>query len=159
MKLYEIAQNYLTVLEMEDELDQEVLFDTLSAIQDSLEVKAENIAKLVRSFDIQAKQIKEEEERLMARRKSLENQSSYLKKYLFEQMERTGIGKIKSPLFTISTQANPPGVDVINSKEIPGLYWNQPEPVLDKKKILQLLKTGEVIPGVEIRQSKGLRIR
>lgn len=159
MKLYEFTQNYLQLLEKADEIDQDVLIDTIAAIKESVEEKAENIAKLVRTFEADVKTIKTEEERLAAKRKTLENQVSYLKKYLHEQLEAMGIEKIKRPLFTIAIQANPPGVDVIDPDEIPGEFWNQPEPVLDKKRILLFLKSGEIIPGATIKQSRGLRIR
>jgi Siphovirus Gp157 len=159
MKLYEFTQNYLQLIERAEEIDEDVLIDTIDSIKESVEEKAENIAKLIRSFEADAKTIKAEEERLAAKRKTIENQIAYLKKYLFEQLETMGIEKIKRPFFTISLQANPPGVDVINSGEIPAEYWNFPDPVLDKKKILSLLKIGEIIPGAAIRKSKGLRIR
>jgi hypothetical protein len=159
MKLYEFTQNYLQLIERADEIDEDVLIDTIAAIKESLEDKAENIAKLVRSFEADTKTIKAEEERLKAKRKTLENQVVYLKKYLFEQLDAIGIEKIKRPLFTISIQANPPGVDVINSGEIPAEYWIFPDPVLDKKNLLLFLKTGETVPGATIKKSRGLRIR
>lgn len=159
MKLYEYTQDYLNLLEIADDVDPDVLLDTLQAIQESLEDKAENVAKLVRSFEADAKTIKAEEERLAAKRKTLEGQVVYLKKYLFEQLDATGIQKIKRPLFTISIQANPPGVDVIDESLIPADYWVPLGAKLDKTKILQQLKSGETVDGCEIKQTKGLRIR
>jgi hypothetical protein len=159
MKLYEYTLDYLHLIEKAEELDQDVLIDTIAAIRESAEEKAENIAKLVRSFEADAKTIKAEEERLAAKRKTLENQITYLKKYLFDQLETMGISKIKRPLFTISIQANPPGVDVIDLEKIPSDFWTVQAPVLDKKKILSLLKTGNDVPGAALRISKGLRIR
>lgn len=159
MKLYEFTQNYLQLIERADEIDEDVLIDTIASIKESLQDKAENIAKLVRSFEADTKTIKAEEERLKAKRKTLENQIAYLKQYLFDQLEIMGIEKIKRPLFTISIQANPPGVDVINSGEIPAEFWNFPDPVLDKKNLLLFLKTGETVPGAAIKKSRGLRIR
>jgi hypothetical protein len=159
MKLYEYTQDYLHLLEISEELDSDVLIDTIESITESVEEKAENIAKIIRTFEAETKILKEEEERLAAKRKTHENKVLYLKKYLFEQLEAMGIHKIKRPLFTISIQANPPGVDVINPDEIPVHLWNYPEPVLNKKKILSLLKEGDEIPGVAMRTSKGLRIR
>jgi replicative superfamily II helicase len=159
MKLYEYTQDYLNLLEMSEELDEDVLIDTLESITESVEEKAENIAKIIRTFEAEGKILKAEEERLAAKRKTMENKISYLKKYLFDQLEMMGIKRIKRPLFTISIQANPPSVDVIDSEAIPIHLWNQPEPVLDKKRILSLLKAGDEIPGVAMRTSKGLRIR
>jgi hypothetical protein len=159
MKLYEYTQDYLHLLEISEELDQDVLIDTLDSIVESVEEKAENIAKMIRTFEAEVKVIKAEEERLAAKRKTHENKVIYLKKYLFEQLEAMGIQKIKRPLFTISIQNNPPSVDVINPDEIPSHLWNHPEPVLDKKRILSLLKAGDEIPGAAMRTSRGLRIR
>lgn len=159
MKLYEYTQDYLHLLEISEELDQDVLIDTIESITESVEEKAENIAKIIRTFEAEVKILKAEEERLAAKRKTHENKVNYLKKYLFEQLEAMGINKIKRPLFTISIQNNPPSVDVINPDEIPSHLWNHPEPVLDKKRILSLLKEGDDIPGVAMKTSKGLRIR
>lgn len=159
MKLYEFTQNYLQVIERAEELDEDVLIDTIAAIKESVEDKAENIAKLVRSFESDAKTIKAEEERLAAKRKTLENQVSYLKKYLFEQLDAMGIQKIKRPLFTIAIQANPPSVDVIDESLIPDDFWIPLGSKLDKTSILLLLKTGEMVPGATIKKSRGLRIR
>lgn len=159
MKLYEYTQDYLYLLEISEELDQDVLIDTIDAITASIEEKAENIAKVVRTFEAEIKVLKQEEERLAAKRKTLESKNTYLKKYLFEQLEMVGINKIKRPLFTISIQNNPPGVDVINPDEIPEDFWSRPDPVLDKRKILSLLRAGDDVPGVAMKTSKGLRIR
>ena len=159
MKLYEYTQDYLRILEMAEDLDPEVLVDTLQAIQEGLEKKAENVAKLVRNFEANCKTIKEEEERLSSKRKTLENQISYLKTYLQQQLEAVELEKVKTPLFTIAIQANPPGVHVSDEGAIPGQFWIQSQPKLDKKGIMESLKAGGEVPGCEIRRSKGLRIR
>lgn len=159
MKLYEYTQDYLRVLEMAEELDPEVLIDTLQAIQEGLEKKAENIAKLVRNFEADCKVIKEEEDRLSSKRKTLENQIGYLKTYLQQQLEAVELEKVKTPLFSISIQTNPPGVHVTDENAIPGQFWIQSQPKLDKKGILESLKAGEQVSGCEIKRSKGLRIR
>lgn len=159
MKLYEFTQNYLQLIDRADEIDEDVLIDTIDSIKESVEEKAENIAKLVRSFEADGKTIKTEEERLAAKRKTLENQVSYLKKYLFEQLETMGIQKIKRPLFTIAIQKNPPSVDVIDESLIPEDFWIPLGAKLDKTSILHSLKSGESVPGTAIKNSKGLRIR
>lgn len=159
MKLYEYTQDYLYLLEISEELDQDVLIDTLESITESIEEKAENVAKVIRTFEAEVKVLKQEEERLAAKRKTLESKVTYLKKYLYEQLEAVGINRIKRPLFTISIQNNAPSVDVINPDDVPESLWNYPEPVLDKRKILSLLKAGDDIPGVALKTSKGLRIR
>jgi predicted nuclease with TOPRIM domain len=162
MKLYELSNAYAQVLErLEEEGETLSLRDTLESIQEPLEDKAENIAKLIQSINADCEVIKGEEKRLADRRKALENKVSSLKQYLFEQLEFAGIGKVKRPTITISVQNNPPSVDVVDDSLIPKSYWIVPEPVptLDKKSIMKILKEGEEIPGVTLKQGRGLRIK
>jgi len=50
MKLYELAQNYARLMEMADDMESDALVDTLEALQDEIEEKAENIAKFIRNL-------------------------------------------------------------------------------------------------------------
>ena len=51
-KLYELTQSYKQIQEMAEELDHDVLIDTLNSIEDSIEVKIENIAKMVKHWNV-----------------------------------------------------------------------------------------------------------
>ncbi|WP_207559108.1 siphovirus Gp157 family protein, partial [Geobacillus thermoleovorans] len=42
MKLYELAENYRELLEMAEEMESDAIVDTLEAIRDEIELKAEN---------------------------------------------------------------------------------------------------------------------
>lgn len=159
MKLYELTSQYKQLLEMADDLDPKTLQDTLEAIEESIEEKAENTAKLIRTWEAEAKAIKEEEKRLADRRKALENRVSNTKAYLFEQMEIAGLDRIKRPTLTLSIANNPPSVEVIDPEKIPSFFMIEQEPKIDKKAILEALKNGAEIDGCTIKQGKGLRIR
>jgi hypothetical protein len=50
-------------------------------------------------------------------------------------------------------------VEITVPKDIPEEYYNTPEPVLDKRRILEAEKEGIEVPGVEVRQNTHLRIR
>jgi len=50
VKLYELTENYLQLLEMAEDMDPELLRDTLESIQESIEDKAENTAKTHQIF-------------------------------------------------------------------------------------------------------------
>jgi hypothetical protein len=41
LKLYELSQNYVQLLELADSLDQETFQDTLSSLEEAIEDKAE----------------------------------------------------------------------------------------------------------------------
>ena len=159
MKLYELNQQYKQLQEMADDLDPMTLKDTLESIKESIEDKAENTAKLIRSWEAEANAIKEEEKRLANRRKSLENRVSNTKAYLFEQMKNAGLEKVKRPTLTVSIANNPPSVEVIDPDKIPSLFMIEQKPVIDKKAILVALKNGAEIEGCTITQGEGLRIR
>jgi hypothetical protein len=68
------------------------------------------------------------------------------------------IDKIKTPLFTVSLQKNPPSVEIVNEDLIPEQFKKVTYTVA-KKDILEALKNGQVIEGAEIKQTKSLRIR
>ena len=159
MKLYELAQNYAQLLETAEEIESDALVDTLEALQDAIEDKAENIAKLIKNLEADAKIIKEEEQRLAERRRAIEAKVERLKTYLQEQLETAGIEKVKRPTITVAIQVNPPSVDVIDETAIPSDFLIPQAPKLDKRSILERLKKGESVPGVTLKQTKGVRIR
>ena len=51
MKLYEYTQDYLYVLEISEELTQDVLIDTLEAIQEGNRKKSRKYCKACRKFE------------------------------------------------------------------------------------------------------------
>lgn len=159
MKLYELAQNYAELLEIAEEIESDALVDTLEALQDAIEDKAENIAKFIRNLEADAKIIREEEQRLAERRRAIEAKVDKLKMYLQEQLEIAGLQKVKRPTITVAIQANPPSVDVIDETLIPADFLIPQAPKVDKRSILERLKKGEAIPGVTLKHTKGVRIR
>jgi hypothetical protein len=159
MKLYELTTHYAQLLDMAESLDEAVFQDTLSAIEEAIEDKAENTAKLIRCLEADCKAIKEEEQRLADRRKAMESKITGIKAYLQNQMEVVGIDKVKRATVTVSIQNNPPSVEVLDESIIPSDYMIQVAPKIDKKAILTALKDGLIIEGCSIKQGKGLRIR
>lgn len=159
MKLYELTDDYLRLMEMAEELDPETFQDTLESINEAIEEKIENTAYLVRNLEADIKVLKEEEKRLAERRRALETKVIRIKEYLQNELEKAGIDKVKRPLITVSIQNNPPSVKIVDEKIIPSSFMIPQEPKLDKKSLLQVLKNGEKVPGVELEQTRGLRIR
>ena len=160
-KLYELSRNYNNLLELLDspDLPAEMITGALNGIEEEITVKAENIAKLIKSLEVDVIGIREEEIRLQNRRHTVENKIAGLKAYLDEAMKATGIEKIKGNIFTIGFQKNPPSVEILNIKAIPGKYFVPQEPTPNKKMILAELKEGQIIPGAGIKQDSSLRIR
>lgn len=160
MQLYKLTENYNNLLELlEDEtIPQNLIEDSLKDVKGEIEDKAENIAKIVKTLDAEAKALKEEEKRLSDRRKSLENRSKGLKTYLQTSLEAVNLKQVKTQLFTVAIQKNTPSVNIVDEKKIPDNYFVTTKEVL-KDLIKKDLKDGKVIDGVELKQSESLRIR
>lgn len=157
MNLYELSLAFQEVQNMD--LDPEVMKDTLDSIEDAIENKAENIAKLIRNLESDVSAYKEEEDRLKTKRQATENKVKWLKTYLEDNMKLTGKTKFKSGMFNFSIQKNPASVNIIDKKIIPEEFLIQQPPKVDKTSLKEILKRGIEVPGVELKQKEGLRIR
>lgn len=157
MNLYELSLAFQDVQNMD--LDPEVMKDTLDSIEDAIESKAENIAKLVRNLESDVSAYKEEEERLKTKRQATENKVKWLKTYLEDNMKLTGKTKFKSGMFNFSIQKNPASVNITDEKIIPEEFLIPQLPKIDKASLKEILKRGIEVPGAELKQTEGLRIR
>ena len=159
-KLYELTEMYKNIWDLveDDEVDLDTLETALSQVEDNLEVKAESMAKIIKGIDGDIDTLKSEEKRLAEKRRVLENKKNNIKAYLENQLRVMEIDKIKTPLFTVSLQKNPPSVEIVNEDLIPEQFKKVTYTVA-KKDILEALKNGQVIEGAEIKQTKSLRIR
>ncbi|WP_129598576.1 siphovirus Gp157 family protein [Anaerophilus nitritogenes] len=160
MKLYELTSNYTNLLELLEnpEIPQEIVLESLEEIKEDFNIKAENVCKVMKSIELEAKGIKEEEKRLSDRRKVLESRVSNLKEYLDSNMKAIGVKKIKGNVFTLSIQKNPPSIDIKDAKLIPQEYKVVTESI-DKAAIKDALKQGIEVIGAELKQTESLRIR
>ena len=164
LSLYQLSNNYLQALDFltDPELDLpiEAVNDTLEALGGELEEKAINVAKFLRNMEAVAEAIKEAEEAMAKRRKSLENRVKWMKDYLKGNMEHTGITKIECPYFKIAIQNNPVAVNVTNENAIPEQFkekiitWK-----IDKPAIKETIKSGIAVPGAELVNGTRLAIR
>ena len=157
MNLYELSLSFQEVQNMD--LDPEVMKDTLDSIEDAIESKAENIAKLIRNLESDVSAYKEEEDRLKTKRQSAENKVKWLKTYLEDNMKLTGKTKFKSGMFNFAIQKNPASVNIVDEKAIPEEFLIQQPPKVDKTSLKEILKRGIEVPGAELKQTEGLRIR
>ena len=157
MNLYELSVAFQEVQNMD--LDPEVMKDTLDSIEDAIENKAENIAKLIRNLESDVSAYKEEEDRLKTKRQATENKVKWLKTYLEDNMKLTGKTKFKSGMFNFSIQKNPASVNIIDENILPKDFLIPQPPKVDKTALKDVLKTGVEVPGAELKQTEGLRIR
>lgn len=113
--MYDLTADYMAVLQMatDPDIDPEAIADTLEAIGGEIEIKAENIAVILKEIEAEAAKVKAEEQRLKDRRTTYENNVKRLKVYLFDAMKLTGKEKFKTALFSFNIQKNGGKIPVI----------------------------------------------
>ena len=158
--LYEITDKFKLIQSLiEDGADESVFNEALDSIQMDLVEKLEGYAMVIKNIESDVEGYKKEEKRLADRRKSMENKINRMKENMQDSMVSTNQKKVKGNRFSFNVQKNPQSLKVIDTKHIPGGYWIPQEPKLNNKELLEDLKQGEEIPGVEITQGEHLRIR
>ena len=160
-KLYELTEMYQNISNLiEEDADNETLEKALDEITDNIQIKAENMAKLIKSIEGNINALKDEEKRLQAKRKALENKVVNIKEYLENQLKAMGLKKVQGNLFTVSIQKNPQSVNILNEDLIPEQFKKVVTTTkIDRKELLAALKEGQEIEGAEIKQTESLRIR
>lgn len=161
-KLYELTEMYQNIWNLvnDEEADLDGLEKALDSIEEGIEGKAENTAKLIKSIEGNISILKEEEQRLAKKRKSMENKVKNIKEYLEMQLRVMEIDKIQGDIFTVALQNNPPSVRFLDEDLIPNEYKEEVITIkIPKKAILDDIKAGKEVPGTEMVQTKSLRIR
>jgi len=105
MSMFELTNDYKQLLMMledaedaDDETMQEVIKDTLELLEGDIEVKADQIAYIIRELDADEEMLKKEEQRLRTKRESIVRNRQRLKENLMEAMRLTGKEKFKTKL-------------------------------------------------------------
>lgn len=164
LSLYQLSGNYLQALDFltdpEVDLPLEVINDTLEALGGELEDKAVNVTKFLRNMEAVADAIKEAEESMAKRRKALENRVKWMKDYLKNNMEYSGISKIECPFFKLSIQKNPTAVNIFDEAAIPEQFKEQVISCkINKTAIKEAIKSGEAVKGAELTNGTRLVIK
>lgn len=164
LTLYQIAAEYRSITDvlMDSGCDEQTLKDTLEGEAWPLELKAQNYAFVIRSMEASAAAIKEAEQQMSERRKSIEKRAEYIKERLKTGMEIAGVLKIDCPHFAITIAKNPAGVDIFEPGLIPSEYMRTPTPppaAPDKSAIKDAIKAGKEVPGAMLTQGTSLRIK
>lgn len=164
-KLYEITGDLLTLQDMlEDSVEDEVLKDTLEAVQGEYEIKLESYCKVIRNLEADIDALKAEADRLNTKRAVLNANVERLKKAMYDSMKATNTPKIKGQLFTVAIQKNGGKIPVIvspnadTSKLDDALVIYTEKPDLDA--IREYLSAGGKLDGFTLgERGESLRIK
>lgn len=150
MNLYQLNASYLeavSVMEASD-FDEETVKDTLDGMEYELEEKLKSCAFYIKNSESDIQGLEDEIDRLTKTKRSLENRCDRIKGYMLSSMLDSGV-EVKDPVMPVKLANCPPSIDVTDEKEIPGNYFRIAAPALDKRKLLEDAKEGD-IPGVKL---------
>ncbi|MBQ1777738.1 MAG: siphovirus Gp157 family protein [Acidaminococcaceae bacterium] len=160
--LYEIDQEILECVDMES---GEILdSDRLTALQMERERKLEGVALWVKDLKAESAAVKEEADKLNARKKALDNKIDGLKNWLLFAL---GGEKLKTPRCNVyqthSQRVNvadePALINFLQTLEEPEKFLRFKDPELKKDEIKKALKDGTIIPGAVLEETESVVIK
>jgi Siphovirus Gp157 len=128
------------------EIDEQTLADTLEGATD-LNEAIEAIVRSALEDEVLVVALKHRIQEMRDRFSRIEYTASIKRRAALEAMERVELKKVVAPDFTVSVRPVGPSVIVIEEQEIPASFKVPQPPKLDKRKILEALKTGTTVPG------------
>lgn len=161
MTLYDLTNDFITVLEMaqDPDIDTQAITDTLEMIGGDIEYKADGYAKIITQLSANVEVLAAEIKRLSDRKSAISKNIDKMKSMLTYAMNSTGKTKFKTDFFSFNVQKNPPSLVVDDVEKIPQEYLIPQEPKVDKKAITALIKSGETCDYAHLEQTEGVRIR
>lgn len=162
MKIYEIAQEELDLLNEIEELDGELtpeLEERLKINEANMAKKMEDYCKAIRYYEMTVANAKSEKERLDKLIKRSERSQQWLKDAILNVMNATGKPKVSAGTFTVGTRKST-SVNIIEESAIPARYAREVVTVkIDKTAIKDAIKNGEEVPGAQLVERKSLTIK
>lgn len=160
MKLYEISDAIRAALDhidVDPETGEILNADNLHAVEAEASDKVEATALYLRELDAEAKAAKDEADRMIARVKSMQKRSDYLKAMLLDALHATG--KVKTARVTVSIRTTQ-AVEVSEGADLPEAYTTVKTTVSPNKvAIKQALLDGVEVPGCSLEARESVSIR
>lgn len=160
--LYELKEDRRKIANMlyEEEIDIQMILDTLESIESEIEDKADDYAIIIKELLGDAKICKEEKQRLEARQKMFETRAEMLKNRLYDVMKETGKTNFKTAKFSFSICKNGGLAPLFVDED----YSNIPQKYLkvepDNTKIRNAIDNGEILSFAHYEErGESLRIR
>lgn len=153
MRLYDYSEVYIQLEELlvNGEIDQETFDDNIDAIEGSAVEKAQNVAKMIDNFQYHAAALKEEEDKLKAKRKTVENKINWLLGSLETFHKAAGISQ--AGIYKLRMKKLPPSVEILDLEVLPEAYARFKKEA-NKTLIKKAIQDGEAIPGAFLATDK-----
>lgn len=159
MKLYELSDAYKELLERED-LDPQAVVDTLDAIKDEIEIKADGIASVIDELQSSAERKKAKAKDWNESAKADLQRAQWLKQYLTPELDNAGIKKVETDNHLLRVRNFKASTVIDDFDSLPDDYkLTKTEIVGDKVGIYQALKAGKTVPGARLKDNRSVVIK
>lgn len=163
MTLYEINEKLADMVDNAIDYETgEVLFtdEDIEALQMEKDEKIENIVLYIKNLDADAKAIREEEKILAARRKTLENKTERLKKYLTNNLNGEKFSTARcSVSFRKSASLVTDEGFIEWAKAFEDSFLKYKEPEVNKTEVTKALKAGKPVPHARLEEGLNIQIK
>lgn len=160
MKLYEISDAIRAALdhiELDEETGEILQADALHAVEAEANDKIEATALYLRELDAEAKAAKDEADRMIARVKSMQKRSDYLKAMLLDALHATG--KVKTARVTVSIRTSK-AIEVADGVTLPDAFVTVRTTTTPNKTALkEAIEAGADIEGVRLVERESVQIK
>lgn len=159
--IFDLTDNYEEVLNMlyQDDIDEQMVFDTLEGIEGEFDDKADNYVKIIRELEVKANAREEEAKRLTESAKVYKNRVKALKSNLFYAMKKIGKTNFATNLFSFNIVKNGGKQALTIDGEVPQEY-TKTIVENDTEKIRQVLEAGQELPFAHLEpRGESLRIK
>ena len=163
-RMYELTGAWLQAVDAydmaEDADERAEALEALEGIEAEMTDKADAIARIVRNYRAEVEGLKAEEQRLALKRRSRENAIERLQRVMLDAMQATGAEKVQTSIGAWRVQANPWSCEVTDLASVPEEWHIKVEDKIDRAGLVRHFReTGEMVDGVEYRQTMGVRFR
>ena len=159
MHLFELNEKFDAIVAMieddDNEIDEQVLIDTLESIELDRDLKLDNIATLIERNNAYANAYAEKQKKLQAAKKQLQTANERLQWYMTQAMDQAGMKELKTENHMLRPRNYKASVVVDDTSAIPEQYMVTKTTVApDKNAIFKVLKAGEEIPGTHLKPNR-----
>ena len=131
----------------DEQLDAQVA--AIAEAEQDIEAKADMMAAAIDTLTARAKARRQRAAEIVDAARIDENAAKRIRAALLDAMVATGKTKIQTVDHKYSTRKTAAPVEIVDEGSIPGDYWIEQAPKLDKRGIANALKTGKV-PGARL---------
>lgn len=165
--IYEMTSEFKTLWALMEEgtLDDDMLTGAFETATEDLAAKMEGYCKFIKNLESDIEGLKAEEQRLHAKRQTMENTVRRAKAAMQDALTAAGEKKLEAGTWTVALQQNPPRViiDAQYIEIIPARYIIPQEPEVNKKLMMEDLKADPACKDLEgiahLERSESLRIK